>query len=290
MIEPNNQSSLSVYFSEIDGGALLTREQEQELAQTMDKAREKDKTGKRSTEKLWKDQVEPSTLRKAKRAREKLITSNLRLVASVAKKYQGKGCELSDLIQEGNVGLMDGIDRFNWEKGLKISTYCTWWIRQRIDRLISNHGRTVRVPVHVQTLIGKVKRTTESYLEENGYPPSVEYLSKELGETTDMVEAAIEHMNPNSTITLDHSPGGGSEETEKTLHSYLKDENASSPLDAISQKELVAGIRSVIKTLSPRDEKILRLRFGISEDPKDHKSWPITEEEMETLNARAKNK
>jgi RNA polymerase primary sigma factor len=123
MSESTNQSSLSIYFSEVDGGALLTREQEQELAKTMDAAREKNQDGKRSTEQLWKKDVSPITLRKAKRAREKLITSNLRLVASVAKNFQGKGCELADLIQEGNIGLMDGIDRFDWEKGLKISTY-----------------------------------------------------------------------------------------------------------------------------------------------------------------------
>jgi RNA polymerase primary sigma factor len=289
MSESSNQSSLSIYFSEVDGGDLLTREEEQQLAQTMDLARQKDKNGKRSTEQLWREDVDPGVLRRAKRAREKLITSNLRLVASVAKNFQGKGCELADLIQEGNIGLMDGIDRFDWEKKLKISTYCTWWIRQRIDRLISNHGRTVRVPVHVQTLIGKVKKATESYIEEHGNTPSVEFLSEKLGETTDMVRAAIEHMNPNSTITLDHSPGSGSEETEKTLHSYLKDDNASSPLDAISHKELVLGIRNVIKTLNPRDEKILRLRFGIVEDPKDHNSWPIIEEEMRILEERAKN-
>jgi RNA polymerase primary sigma factor len=137
-------------------------------------------------------------------------------------------------------------------------------------------------------LIGKVKKTTDVYVEEFGHMPTVEYLSEKLGETTDMVRAAIEHMNPNSTIALDHSPGGG-EETEKTLHNYLKDDNASSPLDAISHKELVSGIRNVIKTLSPRDEKILRLRFGITEDPKDHDSWTITEGEMELLKKRAKD-
>lgn len=288
MSQSVNQSSLSIYFSEVDGGNLLTREQEQTLAKTMDAARQKDDSGKRSNDKLWKDEVDTKVLRKAKRAREKLITSNLRLVASVAKNFQGKGCELADLIQEGNIGLIDGIDRFDWEKGLKISTYCTWWIRQRIDRLISNQGRTVRVPVHVQTLIVKVKISIEKYTEKFGRRPSIEYLSDELKETTDMIRAAIQHMNPNPTITLDHSPGGD-EDTEKNLHSYLKDEKSTSPLDEISHKELVIGIKEAIGTLSPRDEKILRLRFGIIEDPKDHKSWPITQGEMDTLKERAEN-
>jgi RNA polymerase primary sigma factor len=280
--------SLAIYFSEVDGGKLLTKEQEIMLAKTIEAARYRDASGRRSDSKLWRDDIDDLTLRKAVKAREKLVNSNLRLVASVAKRYQGKGCELEDLIQEGNIGLMDGIDRFDWTRNLKISTYCTWWIRQRIDRLISNHGRTVRVPVHVQTLANKAKSIIENYVSEFNMQPSIEEMANLLDSTEDMAKAALQAMGPNPTIALDHSPSGQSDNDE-TLHSYIEDEEASSPLDSMSHKELVESIKGVIKTLPERDEKILRLRFGIIEDDVDHKNWPISEKEMQVLEQRKRD-
>lgn len=607
-----DKTSLSQYFSEVDGGNLLSKPEELELARIMDEGRWHDEEGNLNPNKLWDLSKDPSTLRKARKAREKLVESNLRLVAAVAKNYQNKGCELEDLIQEGNIGLMDGIDRFDHKKKLKISTYCcvplstqiftkrgwknydqlidgdetlgynkssgktewtkikgivtyknapllrfgdslweaictpnhkwlishngktklcpiedwpslqkytwpienkktgkyerskthlitsapfvggnsditpdeaallawvlsdgsmmgdyknrdpqgaviiqknyikevknllerleipkegskhdnhgclsftvnakffrdlwkkagldkktysefvldlkpesrkawlsawelaegtkgrktiaqnegekldalvltkfleglpdiqvrlvdknkekcfrvmhherwrtprrctvsyhgvgdvwcpktelgtwtarsekgsvfltgnTWWIRQRIDRLISNHSRTVRVPVHVQTLSHKLKGMIESYVKEFNCMPSIPEISNALDCTHDMAKAALQTMGPNPTITLDHSPTG-MEDSDESLHSYIEDENAASPLDLVSHQELVGVIKEVVKTLPERDEKILRLRFGIIEDPKDHEKWPITEEEVEELEKRKEN-
>lgn len=281
----SEKTSISTYFSQVDGSKLLKKQEEIQLAKIMDAGRWHDSEGNLNPEKLWDLSKDKDTLRRAKKARERLISSNLRLVASVAKNYQNKGCEFEDLIQEGNVGLMDGIDRFDYRKEFKISTYCTWWIKQRIDRLISNTGRTVRFPVHVQCLATKLKKIIEDYNNEFGCTPSVPEMAAALGSTEDMAKAAWQFLVPNNTITMDQNPSS-SEEGDETLHSYIEDENAVSPLDAVSHKEIVGIVKEVIKTLPPRDEKILRLRFGILEDDKDHESWPITEEEMKVLEER----
>jgi len=306
-----DKTSLSQYFSEVDGGRLLTKSEELELAEIMDRGRWHDKEGNLNPSKLWDFDKKPedlgidrknfdseedflialeeeriNTLRLARMAREKLINSNLRLVASVAKHYQNKGCALEDLIQEGNIGLMDGIDRFDYKKKLKISTYCTWWIRQRIDRLISNHGRTVRIPVHVQTLSNKLKSVTDEYQKEFDCMPTVPEIAASLDCTIDMAKQALQAIAPNPTIALDHSPSS-MEENEESLHSYIEDKDAASPMDIVAQQELIETIKEVIKTLPERDEKILRLRFGIVEDPQDHESWPITKEELEELEKRS---
>lgn len=284
-------SSLSIYFSEVDGGKLLTKQQEIQLAKSMDMARYRDKDGKTSDEKLWKDENDENfdvkALYKAKKAREKLISSNLRLVASVAKNFQGKGCEFEDLIQEGNIGLMDGIDRFDWTRNLKISTYCCWWIRQRIDRLIANHGRTVRVPVHVQNLASKLRNMVEKFNEDFDCNPTVEEISESLDCSTDMAKAALLSVISPTNVAIDHA---ASSEGDDNLHSYIEDENSINPLDILSHKELVRSIRKIIKDLPPRDEKIIRLRFGITEDPKDFESWRITEKELMDLEARKNGK
>lgn len=280
------QTSLSMYFSEVQGGRLLTREEEISLAQTMDAARYRDKRGKISEYKLWQDDVDPATLHAAKKAREKLINSNLRLVAAAAKNMQGKGCELEDLIQEGNIGLMNGVDRYDWRRGLKISTYCTWWIRQRMERLISNHGKTVRVPVHVHTLSSKLRTLIENYNKEFGCNPNIDEISAALECSREMSKAALNNLNNVPNVAIDHSPAGYTD-SDETLHSYIEDEDAANPMETISQKELVDCVKEVLSSLSERDEKILRLRFGIAEESTDHKNWPITEEEMSVLQERA---
>lgn len=281
-----DKTSLNQYFSEIDGGKLLTKSEELRLARIMDDGRWHDKDGNINPNKLWDLSKDPAILRRSKAAREKLIKCNLRLVASVAKNYQNKGCELEDLIQEGNIGLIDGIDRFDHRKELKISTYCTWWIRQRIDRLISNHGRTIRIPVHVQTLSNKLRAILRGVNYKNGNEINAEEISKELGCTIDMAKEALQAIMPNPIVTIDHIQTEIEEGNDKSLHSSIKDENYQSPLDAVVQAELIESIRELIKDLPPRDEKILRLRFGIVEDEKDHNAWPITEGEIEELEKR----
>lgn len=281
-----DKTSLNQYFSEVDGGKLLTKNEELRLARIMDEGRWHDKEGNLNPYKLWDLSKDPKVLKRAKMAREKLVKRNLRLVASVAKNYQNKGCELEDLIQEGNIGLIDGIDRFDYKKELKISTYCTWWIRQRIDRLISNHGRTIRVPVHVQTLSNKLRGILEDFIDKNGHMPTAEDISRELDCTLDMAKQALQVLLPNPIVSLDNNPGFLDDGDEHNLHSYIVDENSRSPFDAVSHQDLVKSIKAVINELPERDEKILRLRFGIVEDDKDHESWPITKEEIKELEKR----
>lgn len=281
------KTSLSQYFADVDDGALLNKAEELELAQTMDEGRWHEADGSLNPNRLWDWSKDPNIIKRAQQARERLVSCNLRLVASVAKTYQNKGCEFEDLIQEGNIGLMDGIDRFDYRKSLKISTYCVWWIRQRIDRLISNHGRTVRVPVHVQTLSSKLRNMIDKFMKENDCMPGIAEIAEKLECTTDMAKQALQAIATNHTIPLDHSPTN-MEDSDESLHSYIEDKDAASPMDVISHQELILAIKDIIKTLPERDEKILRLRFGILEDSKDHNSWPITEGEMEELNNRKK--
>lgn len=258
-----DHNSLSLYFNDVEGGRLLTREEEMELAKRKEAGDE--------------------------RARDKLIRCNLRLVASIAKNFQGQGCDLEDLIQEGNIGLMDGIDRFDWRRKLKVSTYCTWWIRQRIDRLISNHGRTVRVPVHVQTLAAKLRKLLDSYHKEFDCDPSIDEVMKMLDCTQEMAKAAMMTIMPNPTIALDHSPSNQSDNDE-TLHSYIEDKQAVDPVEMVSHHDMVKVIRDVISTLPPRDEKILRLRFGIGEDStRASEDYKLTDKEAKAIKRRIRN-
>ena len=283
-----DRTSINTYFSEVNHNSkLLSKDQEIELSKLMDSGRWRDANGELDESKIWRDDIDDISLRRAKKAREKLIQSNLRLVVSVARSHQNKGCDLEDLIQEGNVGLIDGINRYDYTKGFKVSTYATWWIRQRIERLISNHGKTVRVPIHVQNLTLKLKPILDAYSKEFNSSPSISDIMRLLECSEDMARAALDAAITNQTITLDHPSINSNDETD--MHSYFEDENNINPLDIISNQELMEVIREAISELSPRDEKILRLRFGITEDPKDHNNWGITYEEMSNLNLR-KNK
>ena len=174
------------------------------------------------------------------------------------------------------------------EKGSVFLTGNTWWIRQRIDRLISNQGRTVRVPVHVQTLSNKLKSCLDSYVKKNNCMPSIPEVAVMIDCTEDMAKQALHAIIKNPTITLDHSPSN-MDDSDETLHSYIEDEEAASPMDIVAQQQLIETIKKVIKTLPERDEKILRLRFGIVEDPKDHESWPITKDQIKELESRSRN-
>ncbi len=222
-------------------------------------------------------------------AKNKLVLHNLRLVASVAKNYQNRGCDLEDLIQEGNIGLMKGIEKFDVERGHKLSTYVTWWIRQRIDRYIHNHGKVVRLPVHVQSLASKMKKVINDYRKEFNTDPNIEEICQVLEGldckiTPEIAKAAFQSMMPNQVMQMDHSPNSAS--PEDSMHSYIEDSTIANPIDFMSQNDIIKVVKSEIEKLPIRDEKIIRLRFGISEDPTDSDSFPITEDEMEVLKNR----
>ncbi len=199
--------------------------------------------------------------RMADKARSELVVANLRLVISVAKKYAGRGLPFADLIQEGNLGLMRGVDKFDYRRGFKFSTYATWWIRQAITRAIADQARTIRLPVHMHERLNKLTRISQSLVRELGRPPRPEELAERMGMAVDKVRAALELTR--GTLSL-QTPIG--DEADSHLQDIVEDETATCPLEETLTVDLTVQTTRVLATLTPREEKILRLRFGIGND------------------------
>jgi RNA polymerase primary sigma factor len=196
-----------------------------------------------------------------KAGRKELTEANLRLVIHIARKYVGRGVHFPDLIQEGNIGLMRAVDKFDYHRGYRFSTYASWWIRQAVTRAIQDQGRTIRVPVHMLDILNRVRRTRQKLIQKTGRQVTVEEIAEEMGIPKAKVKKVLEVANRRNTISLQTPIGDG----DSRLENFIKDRDMVSPEEAVVERELSERIQMILATLTPREEKILQKRFGIGE-------------------------
>lgn len=255
---------VKVYLKEIGRVPLLTPEEEIELAERMALG-------------------DPY-------ARKRLSEANLRLVVSIAKRYVGRGMQFLDLIQEGNLGLIKAVEKFDHTKGFKFSTYATWWIRQAITRAIADQARTIRIPVHMVETINKVKKVSSQLLHKNGHDPTAEEIAEELDMPIDKVREIMRVAQ--EPVSLETPIG---EEEDSHLGDFIEDSDAPAPADAASHTLLKEQLEEVLSTLTPREKKVLELRFGL-EDGRNRtleevgKEFNVTRERIRQIEAKALRK
>lgn len=262
--EISSDDPVKVYLKEIGRVPLLTADEETDLAIRMGHG-------------------DPA-------ARKRLSEANLRLVVSIAKRYVGRGMQFLDLIQEGNLGLIKAVEKFDYTKGFKFSTYATWWIRQAITRAIADQARTIRIPVHMVETINKVKKISSQLLHQNGKEPTPEEIAEELDMPAEKVREILRVAQ--EPVSLETPIG---EEEDSHLGDFIADEDAPAPVDAASHTLLKEQLAEVLKTLTPREEKVLRLRFGLDDGrPRTleevGKEFSVTRERIRQIEAKALRK
>ena len=291
----NIDDPVRMYLKEIGKVPLLTGEQEIKLATAMSAGNTaKEKLAQVETGGLTLTEEElaqaKADLKAGEKAKKQLAEANLRLVVSIAKRYVGRGMLFLDLIQEGNLGLIKAVEKFDHTKGYKFSTYATWWIRQAITRAIADQARTIRIPVHMVETINKVIRVSRQLLQELGHDPSPEEISEEMNMPVDKVREILKIAQ--EPVSLETPIG---EEEDSHLGDFIPDEGASEPSEAASFTLLQEQLVDVLSTLTPREEKVLKLRFGI-EDGRPRtleevgKEFNVTRERIRQIEAKALRK
>ena len=307
LVDPNtlvNNFSLDdpvrMYLKEIGKVPLLTPDEEVELAQAMSAGNEaaerlaelkrQRESGEAVTATAQEEAAWETDYKRGETAKQKLAEANLRLVVSIAKRYVGRGMLFLDLIQEGNLGLIKAVEKFDCTKGFKFSTYATWWIRQAITRAIADQARTIRIPVHMVETINKVIRVSRQLLQELGHDPSAEEIAEEMSMPADRVREILKIAQ--EPVSLETPIG---EEEDSHLGDFIPDEGASEPSEAASFTLLKEQLVDVLCTLTPREEKVLKLRFGI-EDGRTRtleevgKEFNVTRERIRQIEAKALRK
>jgi RNA polymerase primary sigma factor len=259
VLHPTDVDDLRLYLEAAAREPLLTKQEEVELAMAIERGEEAERrlgAGRIRSETTKRKLQED--IRRAQRARRRFILANLRLVVSIAKKYQGQGLPLLDLIQEGNIGLMRGVELFDWRRGFKFSTYATWWIRQAITRAIADRGRQIRIPVHVHDRLRKVRQMREHFVQTIGREPSPEELAKASGLSLETLRE-LEEASRREPRSLQEPVG---EDTE--LGDLVAQVEAESPLDAVEDSMVREEIGQVVETaLDPMERKVIGLRYGL---------------------------
>ncbi|MGM9661503.1 MAG: RNA polymerase sigma factor RpoD [Oscillospiraceae bacterium] len=297
LVDPNTlvdsfsiDDPVRMYLKEIGKVPLLSADEEIRLAQDMSAGNEAAKELEREDLDEARRAELTATVKKGEKAKQSLAEANLRLVVSIAKRYVGRGMLFLDLIQEGNLGLIKAVEKFDYTKGYKFSTYATWWIRQAITRAIADQARTIRIPVHMVETINKVIRVSRQLLQELGHDPSPEEIAEEIGMPADKVREILKVAQ--EPVSLETPIG---EEEDSHLGDFIPDEGASEPSEAASFTLLKEQLVEVLSTLTPREEKVLKLRFGI-EDGRTRtleevgKEFKVTRERIRQIEAKALRK
>ncbi|MFQ5575514.1 MAG: RNA polymerase sigma factor RpoD [Anaerolineae bacterium] len=250
--------TISLYLKEMARVPLLTTDQETALAQQLEKGRKAEVTLRKTPYNSDKADALRIEIKKGDKSRDHLIKANTRLVVSIAKKYMGQGVPFSDLIQEGNLGLMKAVEKFDYHRGYKFSTYATWWIRQAITRALADQGRTIRVPVHMSDRIRKLHQVARQLEQAWGRKPTPEELAEEMELEASKVRWMLRVSR--HPVSLERPVG---EEEDSELGNFIEDEDAPTPPDSAYHHLLQEKLEDVLSTLTPREARILRLRFGL---------------------------